>query len=190
MIQTKSKPDIKIRIRKEKGKSLSPIHLQIKNAPVGEFEVQETTKAGVMRISRRYPTNLDKYFGAFRRNQKQGINPDQHGAGLRFMRDYHVATKALSCKLSSMGASGGGGLMEDAILDASHEIKKGMLYIERHSGRVNMLVVEKIAGWNEGTADCEKSYNWPRGHAIVRLREGLDSLIFFYTSVRAGWEND
>lgn len=168
-------------------KDLSPIHLQMINAPPEEYEVQQTRRAGVTRIARRYPTSLDKYYGAYKRDENKGISTAQHGAGIHFMRVYHTATKSLSCKLASLDSVGGGQAMQDAILESSHEILKAIRAMEGGTGgRTAAKIIERICGWNETTVDCEKFYNWPTGHAIIRLREGLDDLVEHYLDVQYG----
>ena len=170
---------------------IQPIDWQIANALPAEFEIQETMTAGVHRIVRRYASNLDKYFAAWKRNSGHGISVDQHGAGERFSRDYQLATKVLSIKIAALDAiSGGGDALQEAVLEAHHEMQRAMRAMQAGlGGHFGAQVVERVCGWDETTADCEKFYNWPTGHAIVRLREGLDDLLGLYLYGKEGQDD-
>ncbi len=117
----------------------------------------------------------------------KGITPHQHETGEAFTEDYMVATASLGAKgvdLVNAGGGGGKGFWEfpaaahEAVTQAFRTMTNGK------SGQIGSMVVQRVCGHDETLTAVEASMGWPPGHAIVRLREGLDDMMPHYQKIR------
>ncbi len=175
--------------------SKEPADWQSENQP-GAFKRVETIVDGT-RVSarkRKYSTVLDKYLAWWLADKekgvglekRRGISPDQHETGEDFTEDYMVAVSSLGAKGIDLASAGGGGGGFHESLAAAHEgVTKAFRMMARgNAGKNGSVVVQRVCGHNESLAAVDASMGWKEGHAIIRLREGLDDMMPHYAKLR------
>ncbi len=114
----------------------------------------------------------------------KGITPDQHEAGEAFARRYLRATRSVGVRATAWVKIDGGGF-DEAAAEAQAEVSAAFrAMVAGGAGRLGAGVVERVCAHDEDLAAVERVMGWPRGHAIVRLREGLDDLCRHYRKRR------
>ncbi len=161
----------------------------------GEFEMVDTKVAGVKYRRRKFSSNLDRYRGAWLAdkekgvavNRRRGISPDQHEAGEDFAEDYMIAMSSLGAKCVDLASAGGGGGkgFHESLANAHEGVSKAFRCMTTgQAGRTGAIVVQRVCGHDETLGAVETAMGWPSGHAIVRLREGLNDMMPHYQKIR------
>lgn len=173
--------------------AMQPQDWQEQNQP-GEFRSVETKVAGVTHRRRKYSTNLDRYLGMWLADKekgvahenRRGITPDQHNVGEEFAEDYNVAVSVLAARGVDLEGSGGGGKGYWEYPAGAHEgVSKAFLAMTGGmSGKIGAAVVERVCGHDETLGSIEALNGWPNGHAMIRLREGLNDILPYYQGRR------
>ncbi len=139
--------------------------------------------AAAERRGRRQKDRLIMLDGAIQARMK-GITPDQHEAGEAFARRYLRATRSVGVRATAWVKVDGGGF-DEAAAEAQAEVSAAFrAMVAGGAGRLGAGVVERVCAHDEDLAAVERAMGWPRGHAIVRLREGLDDLCRHYRKRR------
>ena len=139
--------------------------------------------AAAERRGGRQKDRLIKLDGAIQARMK-GITPDQHEAGEAFARRYLRATRSVGVRATAWVKVDGGGF-DEAAAEAQAEVSAAFrAMVAGGAGRLGAGVVERVCAHDEDLASVERAMGWPRGHAIVRLREGLDDLCRHYRKRR------